>query len=121
MPENEETYLSNSHNPLGKIFSREELTAIADICVKHNILVLSDEVYDRLYYVPFTRMATLNPQIAQQTLTIGSLGKTFYATGWRVGYVIGPKELIAGVCEAHIRICESYESIIRAVIGVADR
>ena len=56
-------------------------------------------------------MATLNPQIAEQTLTIGSLGKTFYATGWRVGYVIGPKELITSVCQAHTRICKLPSSI----------
>lgn len=68
-------------------------------------MILSDEVYDRLYYVPFTRIATLSEEIAAQTLTFGSIGKAFYCTGWRVGYVIGPEYLISHVCTAHTRIC----------------
>lgn len=70
---------------MGKVFSREELQKIADLCLKHKIIILSDEVYDRLYYVPFTRIATLSPEVEQITLTVGSAGKNFYATGWRVG------------------------------------
>lgn len=96
-----------SHNPVGKVFSRQELEAIGALCVKHNIIILSDEVYDRLYYVPFTRIATLSPEIASLTLTVGSAGKNFYATGWRVGYLIGPEHLIKYVSAAHTRICYS--------------
>lgn len=72
-------------NPVGKVFSKEELQKIGDLCVKHQIIILSDEVYDRLFYVPFTRMATLSPEVEKLTLTVGSAGKNFYATGWRVG------------------------------------
>jgi kynurenine aminotransferase len=72
-------------NPVGKVLSREELQKIADICVKNNIIILSDEVYDKLYYVPFTRIANLSPEVERLTLTVGSAGKNFYATGWRVG------------------------------------
>jgi len=72
-------------NPVGKVFTRDELQRIADLCLKHQIIILSDEVYDRLYYVPFTRIATLSPEVEQITLTVGSAGKNFYATGWRVG------------------------------------
>jgi aspartate/methionine/tyrosine aminotransferase len=82
-------FFSNSNlskdNPVGKVFSREELQRIADLCLKHQIIILSDEVYDRLYYVPFTRIATLSPEVENITLTVGSAGKNFYATGWRVG------------------------------------
>lgn len=70
---------------MGKVFSKDELQKIGDLCVKNEIIILSDEVYDRLYYVPFTRMATLSPEIERLTLTVGSAGKNFYATGWRVG------------------------------------
>jgi len=73
--------------------------------VKNSILILSDEVYDRLYYVPFTRMSTLSAEIADLTLTVGSVGKAFYATGWRVGYLIGPEHLITHVATAHTWIC----------------
>jgi len=72
-------------NPVGKVYSKEELQRIADICLKNQIIILSDEVYDRLYYVPFTRIATLSPEVEKITLTVGSAGKNFYATGWRVG------------------------------------
>lgn len=67
------------------MYSRDELQKIGDLCVKNEIIILSDEVYDRLYYVPFTRMATLSPEIEKLTITVGSAGKNFYATGWRVG------------------------------------
>lgn len=72
-------------NPVGKVFSKNELQRIGDLCVKNEIIILSDEVYDRLFYVPFTRIATLSPEIENLTLTVGSAGKNFYATGWRVG------------------------------------
>ena len=72
-------------NPVGKVYSKTELQKIADLCLKNDIIILSDEVYDRLYYVPFTRIATLSPEVEKITLTVGSAGKNFYATGWRVG------------------------------------
>jgi kynurenine aminotransferase len=111
--------INTPHNPVGKVFSREELQAIGDLCVKHNILILSDEVYDKLYYVPFTRMATLSPEIAALTLTVGSAGKLFYATGWRVGYLIGPEHLIKYVSAAHTRICFSSVSPLQEATAVA--
>ena len=110
--------LNSPHNPVGKVFSKEELLAIGDLCVKHNILILSDEVYDRLYYVPFTRIATLSPEITKLTLTVGSAGKNFYATGWRVGWLIGPEHLIKYVSAAHTRICYSSVSPLQEAAAV---
>ncbi|KAJ6191727.1 pyridoxal phosphate-dependent transferase [Bipolaris maydis] len=110
--------LNSPHNPIGKVFSRAELQAIGDLCVKHNILILSDEVYDRLYYVPFTLIATLSPEIAKLTLTVGSGGKNFYATGWRVGWLIGPEHLIKYVSAAHTRICYSSVSPLQEATAV---
>lgn len=111
--------LNSPHNPIGKVFSREELQAVGDLCVKHNLIILSDEVYDRLYYVPFTRIATLSPEIAKLTLTVGSGGKNFYATGWRVGWLIGPEHLIKYVSAAHTRICYSSVSPLQEATAVA--
>jgi len=110
--------LNSPHNPVGKIFSKSELEAIGALCVKHNIIVLSDEVYDRLYYVPFTRIATISPEIAALTLTVGSAGKNFYATGWRVGWLIGPENLIQYVSAAHTRICYSSVSPLQEAAAV---
>lgn len=81
-------------------------------------MILSDEVYDRLYYVPFTRMATLSPEIERRTLTVGSAGKNFYATGWRVGWLMGPAELIKYVAAAHTRICYSSVSPLQEACAV---
>ncbi|THV70234.1 hypothetical protein D6D19_03075 [Aureobasidium pullulans] len=110
--------LNTPHNPIGKVFTREELQAIGDLCVQHNIIILSDEVYDRLYYTPFTRMATLSPEIANLTLTVGSGGKNFYCTGWRVGWLIGPEHLIQPVSAAHTRICYSSVSPLQEATAI---
>ena len=109
----------HSHNPVGKVFSKEELQRIGDLCVKHNLIILSDEVYDRLFYVPFTRIATLSPELYERTITVGSAGKAFYATGWRVGYLIGPEHLIKYVAGAHTRICYSSVSPLQEATAVA--
>ncbi|KAI2082641.1 arylformamidase [Ophidiomyces ophidiicola] len=106
------------HNPVGKILSLEELEKIALLCVKYNTIIVSDEVYDRLYYAPFPRIATLSPQIAERTLTVGSVGKNFYATGWRVGYLIGPEHLIKYVAAAHTRICYSSVAPLQAAAAI---
>lgn len=110
--------LNSPHNPVGKVFSKSELERIAALCLKHQVLILSDEVYDRLYYVPFTRIATLSPDIANITLTVGSAGKNFYATGWRVGYLIGPPHLIKYVAAAHTRICYSSVSPLQEAAAI---
>ncbi|CAN6613863.1 probable kynurenine--oxoglutarate transaminase Bna3p [Trichomonascus vanleenenianus] len=96
--------LNSPHNPTGKVLSKEELLKIGEIAIEHNIIVLSDEVYDRLHYGEFTRIATLSPELARLTLTVGSAGKTFAATGWRVGWLIGHPDLIKYVAAAHTRI-----------------
>lgn len=87
--------------------------------MKHNLIILSDEVYDRLFYVPFTRIGTLSPELYERTLTVGSAGKAFYATGWRVGYLIGPEHLIKYVAGAHTRICYSSVSPLQEAAAVA--
>jgi kynurenine aminotransferase len=110
--------LNTPHNPVGKVFSREELLQIGNLCVKNNIIILSDEVYDRLYYVPFTRVATLSPEIERLTITVGSVGKNFYATGWRVGWLIGPEHLIKYAAAAHTRICYSSVSPLQEAAAV---
>lgn len=110
--------LNTPHNPIGKIFSKKELQEIGDLCVKHSIIILSDEVYDKLYYVPFTRIATLSPEIGKLTLTVGSGGKVFYATGWRVGWLIGPEHLIKYVSAAHTRICYSSVSPLQEATAI---
>ncbi|CAP70523.1 uncharacterized protein PODANS_3_5900 [Podospora anserina S mat+] len=110
--------LNTPHNPVGKVFSRSELEKIAELCLKNQIIILSDEVYDRLYYTDFTRIATLSPEVEKITITVGSAGKNFYATGWRVGWLIGPPELIQYVSAAHTRICYSSVSPLQEACAI---
>ncbi|KAJ3552385.1 hypothetical protein NPX13_g11128 [Xylaria arbuscula] len=117
-PKTKMIVINTPHNPVGKVFSKEELQHIGDLCVKNEIIILSDEVYDRLYYVPFTRIATLSPEIENLTLTVGSAGKNFYATGWRVGWLMGPAHLIQYVSAAHTRICYSSVSPLQEACAV---
>lgn len=94
-------------NPIGKVFSRAELTQIAALVQKHNILLLSDEVYEWMVYpaadgtpTEHVRIATL-PGMWERTLTLGSAGKTFSVTGWKIGWAIGPAPLVHAVLMAH--------------------
>ncbi|CAF9938575.1 MAG: hypothetical protein HETSPECPRED_001118 [Heterodermia speciosa] len=98
--------VNTPHNPLGKVFSAAELLTIGTLCARHNIIILADEVYEHLSFnAPLPRIATLNPTIARHTISIGSIGKAFNATGWRVGYAIGDRDLIRHVKNAHIILC----------------
>ncbi|VDP70720.1 unnamed protein product [Schistosoma mattheei] len=87
--------LNTPHNPLGKVFNREELESIADVCIRHNLVCISDEVYEWLVFPPnhHIKIASL-PGMWSRTLTIGSAGKTFSVTGWKLGWTIGPANLI---------------------------
>ena len=93
--------LNSPHNPTGKIFSREELEAIAQLCRAHDVIVISDEVYAEIYFdAPPTAIATL-PGMRQRTITIESMGKTFSVTGWKVGWAIAPAPLSAALRAVH--------------------
>ena len=89
--------LNSPHNPTGKVFSRAELELVAALCREHDLVAVTDEVYEHLVFdgehVP---LATL-PGMAERTLTISSLGKTFSVTGWKIGWATGPPELVAAV------------------------
>jgi kynurenine aminotransferase len=118
-PRTKMVVINSPQNPTGKVFTRDELLEIGQICVDHNIIVLSDEVYDRLYYNPFVRIANLSPELAKLTLTVGSAGKTFSATGWRVGWLIGHPELIKHVAAANTRIVFSVNSPLQEATAQA--
>lgn len=111
--------INTPHNPIGKVFTREELTRIGEICVKKNVVIISDEVYEHLYFTDsFTRIATLSPEIGQLTLTVGSAGKTFAATGWRVGWVVSLNpELLTYVSKSHTRICFATPSPLQEAVA----
>ncbi|PCG89848.1 Pyridoxal phosphate-dependent transferase, major region, subdomain 2 [Penicillium occitanis (nom. inval.)] len=118
-PQTKMLIVNSPHNPTGKVYSRAELQHIGDLCVRYNIIIVSDEVYDRLDYTPFTHIATLSPEIERLTFTVGSVGKDFYCTGWRIGWVIGLAHLIDHVAVAHLRICYCTPNPLQEAAAVA--
>lgn len=97
--------LNTPHNPVGKVFTLDELKELASLCIEHDLLVVSDEVYDCLTFdgKQHIRIASLEG-MWNRTVTVGSAGKSFACTGWRIGWLIGPKHLIIPTLAAHTRI-----------------
>jgi N-succinyldiaminopimelate aminotransferase len=94
--------LNTPQNPTGRIYTREELTLIAELCIEHDVTVICDEVYEHLTFAGAQHipLATL-PGMFERTVTISSSGKTFNATGWKIGWVYGHPDLVEGVARAH--------------------
>lgn len=93
--------INTPHNPCGKVFNRAELGAIADLCRRHDLLAICDEVYEHMVYEgEHISLATL-PGMRERTVTLSSLGKTFSLTGWKVGWAVAPPALTAGIRAAH--------------------
>ncbi len=116
--------VNTPQNPVGKVFHRSELLQIAALAQKYNILVLSDEVYEWMVYpdpvrqVEHVRMATL-PGMAERTITLGSAGKTFSVTGWKIGWVIAPPHLAHAVLMAHQWIPFAVSTPLQEAVAVA--
>ncbi|GER40339.1 aminotransferase ybdL [Striga asiatica] len=93
--------MNTPHNPTGKMFTRDELDEISSLCVEHDVLVFSDEVYDKLAFeMDHVSIASL-PGMFERTVTMNSLGKTFSLTGWKIGWAVAPAHLTWGVRQAH--------------------
>src|SRR5262249_60123148 len=90
--------LNSPHNPTGSVLRRSELAAIATLAVQHDLLVITDEVYEHLVFdtAAHVPVATF-PGMAARTLSVSSAGKTFSVTGWKIGCVCGPAPLVAAV------------------------
>lgn len=86
---------NSPHNPTGKVFSKDEISDIATFIKKHNLIAISDEAYDRLVFDGYKHHSLVaEPDMRERTFLVGSLSKTYSMTGWRIGYVAGPPELI---------------------------
>ncbi len=94
--------INTPNNPTGKVFSQDELTAIARLCQQWGVLAITDEIYEHIVYdnVSHVPMSTIDG-MADQTVTISSLSKTYSVTGWRVGWAIAPAWLTAGIRKVH--------------------
>lgn len=101
-PKTRAVLINTPHNPTGRVYTHSELTLIADLAKEFDATVISDEVYEHLVFddARHIAIATL-PGMFERTVTIGSAGKTFGMTGWKVGWAYGPPDLIKGVGQAH--------------------
>ncbi|XP_061289760.1 kynurenine--oxoglutarate transaminase 1 isoform X3 [Bos javanicus] len=94
--------LNTPNNPLGKVFSKEELELVASLCQQHDVVCISDEVYQWMVFDGFQHISIASlPGMWEHTLTIGSAGKTFSVTGWKVGWVLGPDSLMKHLRTVH--------------------
>lgn len=94
--------VNTPHNPTGKVFTREELEAIARLCREHDLVAFTDEIYEYILYdgAEHVSLATLDG-MAERTITISGLSKTWSATGWRIGWCVAPTTLTAGIRKVH--------------------
>jgi N-succinyldiaminopimelate aminotransferase len=93
--------VNTPHNPTGKVFSAEELSLIADLCQAHDVLAITDEVYEHLVYDGVQHKSLLAwPGMGERTVKVSSLGKTFSLTGWKIGWCVGDAALVAAVQRA---------------------
>ena len=93
--------VNSPHNPTGRVFDRDELASIADLCRTHDLLAFTDEIYEHITYgAEHVPLATL-PGMAERTVAINSLSKTYSVTGWRVGWAIAPADLSVGIRRVH--------------------
>lgn len=113
--------VNTPHNPTGKVFSRTELDVIARVCRERDIVAITDEVYERLVYEPdepHVRLASL-PGMWERTLTLSSLGKTFSMTGWKIGWAVGPANLVGAARAAHQFLTYSIATPLQHAAAVA--
>lgn len=116
--------LNSPHNPCGKVFSREELQQVADLCIRHDLICVTDEVYEHLVFAGEHLPIACLPGMAERTVKISSTGKTFSFTGWKIGYTCAPPELTAAIRTAHqfITFCNSgpFQPAMALGLGLGD-
>jgi aminotransferase len=116
---------NSPHNPSGRVFTEQELTLIRDLCVQYDAIAITDEIYEHLVFEGHRHIpiATL-PGMADRTITICGLGKTFAVTGWRIGYAIAGEDLTDAVRKVHdfTTVCAPtpLQEAMAAVIGMPD-
>jgi len=119
--------LNTPSNPTGATYDRKTLEAIADLAIKYDFYIISDEIYEKLTYDGFQHIsiASLNDEIKQRTIVVNGLSKSYAMTGWRIGFSAGPKEIITAMTNIQSQSTSNPTSIaqkaaVEALIGLQD-
>jgi aspartate/methionine/tyrosine aminotransferase len=101
-PNTKAIILTSPHNPTGQVYSVDTIKAIADLAIKHNLMVIADDIYNYIIYddMPYVCIASLEG-MKQRTLVVGSFSKSYAMDGWRLGYLLGPREIISNCLKLH--------------------
>ena len=114
--------INTPHNPLGKVMSRAELEIVAAAAIRHDLIVICDEVYEHLIFDGARHIPLMTlPGMFERTIRIGSAGKTFSMTGFRIGYVTGPAHLITGLLKAHQHMTYTCPAPIQKAVAAGFR
>jgi methionine transaminase len=110
--------VNSPHNPSGAVLSGEDLKSLEEIALRHGLLVVSDEVYERIIFDGFSHQSVLKfPGLAAQSVAIFSFGKTFHATGWKIGYAVAPESLTREIRRAHQFITFSVNTPVQLALA----
>jgi aspartate aminotransferase len=116
--------LNSPNNPTGTVYTREELAQIAEVCLKHNILIISDEIYEKLIYDgnEHVSIASISEEVREITVVINGVSKAYAMTGWRLGYCAGPTEIIkrASRIQSHTTSCVNSMTQKAAVAALTE-
>ncbi len=112
--------INTPHNPIGKVYSREELELVARLCQQYDVVAMTDEVYEHLVYdgLEHIPLATM-PGMFERTITVSSMGKSFSTTGWKVGWAAAPAELVTAVFRTHQFITYSGAAPLQEASAIA--
>ncbi|MBM4119802.1 MAG: pyridoxal phosphate-dependent aminotransferase [Nitrospira sp.] len=120
-PRSKAIIVNSPCNPTGATYDRASLEGIAQIAVTHDLMIISDEIYDKITYdgVRHLSIATLGPEIAARTVIVNGVSKTYAMTGWRIGYAAGPKELITAMANIQSQSTSNPTSISQKAAAAA--
>ncbi|MBI5287053.1 MAG: pyridoxal phosphate-dependent aminotransferase [Deltaproteobacteria bacterium] len=126
-PSTKAVVINNPANPTGSTYKPRDLQLLAEVALKKGIFIISDEIYERLWYAdyPFVSMASLSDKVKSQTIVLNGVSKTYSMTGWRIGYAAGSKELIKAMTDIQSQSTSNPTSIaqkasIEALMGPQD-
>ena len=115
-PRTKALILCNPSNPTGSAYSKNELEKVAEVCLKHNFYIISDEIYEKLTYgdYKFASFPSLNEELKKRTLLVNGLSKAYSMTGWRIGYTAGPENVIQAINKIQSHSTSNASSISQA-------